>query len=364
MVDLRAYPNRRNLLEVLAMHSPSLCFLDMGSARDNALSVLSEISASKTPVPVVSIHSGNDPDLILRCLRQGAREFLHQPFTGEQLVATFDRLSRYVTNAKERSGSARVYCVMPGKGASGATTLACNLAFSLHARKTGKVLLADLDPSTGTLSFLLKLRSQFSFVDALTNATNMDEDIWKALVTPYQGLDVVLSPESPVDRPTEPHETAAMVEFARGLYNSVVIDAPSPYGDWGLSLARLSDELLLVTTNELPTLHATQKALAHMERNGIERSKVRLIVNRYNPDAGLGRDAIEKALYMDVFEVLPSDYEAVQKALLDGKPVPPGSNLGKSISSIAGRLSGQEVKAKNKSLIRGLVSLFETTFDR
>ena len=50
-----------------------------------------------------------------------------------------------------------------------------------------------------------------------------------------------------------------------------------------------------------------------------QRWKLRLIVNRYLLDVGLSREVIGTALHTEVFDTLPSDYEAVQRALMDGK---------------------------------------------
>ena len=50
---------------------------------------------------------------------------------------------------------------MPAKGAAGATTIACNLAYQCKRLGASKILLADLDPLTGTVSFVLKLKSTY-----------------------------------------------------------------------------------------------------------------------------------------------------------------------------------------------------------
>ena len=55
----------------------------------------------------------------------------------------------------------------------------------------------------------------------------------------------------------------------------------------GLNQARAANELLLVTTNELPALQAAQRALSYLDSNRIGRWKVRLIVNRYQREAKL-----------------------------------------------------------------------------
>ena len=124
-------------------------------------------------------------------------------------------------------------------------------------------------------------------------------------------------------------------------------------------MAQLCDDLILVTTNELPALHATQRAIAHLERKDIDRSKIKLVVNRYNADLGLDQEAIETALNVDVFHLLPSDSDSLQKALLEGKAVASNTALGKNFVSMAGRFGGRQAeKVKRQSLLSGIFSIF------
>jgi pilus assembly protein CpaE len=364
-VDLKAYPTRRALTDAVHAERPNLCFLDVGSSWDAALPLINDLSSMIPPLPVVAIDTSNDPDVILRSLRQGASEFLFQPFAMEQVGAALDRLKRIKLEANRNSRElGKVYCVMPGKGACGASTLACNLAFQIQRQNPKKkTLLADLDPTSGTLSFLLKLKSTYSFVDALVHSSQMDEDLWRALVINQQGVDVILSPEGQVEN-IQTHEAAAMIEYTRENYGAVILDMGGAYGEWPLEIARLCDELILVTTNELPALHATQRAIAHLERKGIERSKIKLIVNRYNRDLGLDQEAIETALNLDVFHLLPSDSDSLQKALLEGKAVASGTNLGKHFSTIADRFGGRQQETKRPSLLSGIFSIFDGVLNK
>jgi pilus assembly protein CpaE len=359
--DLKAYPARRALTEAVNSERPNLCFLDVGTSWDSAVALMNELNSVSASMPVVAISASTDPDLILRSLRQGASEFLFQPFAIDQVGAALDRLARIKLAANiQSSDMGKVYCIMPGKGACGATTLAFNLAFQLQRLNTAKkVLLADLDPATGTLSFVLKLKSSYSFVDALTHSSQMDEDLWRALVTQQQGVDVILSPENPVET-IQTQEAAAMIEYSRENYGAVILDTAGPYGSWVEEIAKLCDELLLVTTNELPALHSTQRAIAHLERNGIERSKIKLVVNRFNSDLGLDRTAIQTALNLDVFQLLPNDTDTIQKSLLEGKPVASSTVLGKHFVNMAERLGGREADAKRRRpLLSGIFSIFE-----
>jgi pilus assembly protein CpaE len=344
---LKSYPPASVLAQTVNSAGMRLCFLDACTNREVAFQLLSEIGALASGVLVVALLAGNDPDLIMRCLRQGASDFLIRPFTQDQLEAALQKLARSrPSSSLEEKGNCRVYCVMPGKGACGASTLASNLAFHLQRPRDGRLLLADMDPLTGTLAFQLKLKSNFSFLDALTRIASLDADLWKAVVTPHQGLDVLLSPENPVDAIAEAGDPVALLRYSRQLYRTMVLDTGGVYGDWNLALAEQADELLLVTTNELAALHATQRALAYLEANEIALSRVRLVLSRYRPDVGLPPREVETALRLKVFHVLANDSEAVQKSLLEGKPALAGSKYGKGVAQLSERLAGQDTSKK------------------
>jgi len=93
----------------------------------------------------------------------------------------------------------------------------------------------------------------------------------------------------------------------------------------------------------------------------VARYKVRLIVNRYDRHAGLSKDVIGTALHTDIYHIMPTDYEAIQKALMEGKPLAPTTNFGKSVLTLVDRLAGGVEPQKKASSLSGLLSLFSRT---
>jgi pilus assembly protein CpaE len=358
---LGTYPSPRDLGGAVGGGGPQLVFLDVVSDREQALELLNELTRTGPSVQVIALLAGNDPDLILRCLRAGAVDFLIQPFTGDQIEAAMTKIARLQPNADGGKEPAKIYAIMPAKGACGATTIACNFAFQWKRLGAKRVLLADLDPLTGTLSFLLKIKSVYSFLDTLQHAHELDADLWQGMVTSINGIDVLLAPELMVEGAQELHDPAPILEYARHAYDVVVIDSGSVYGDWNLNTARLATEVMLITTNELPALQAAQRALSYLDTNRIGRWKIRLLVNRYHRDVGLSREVIGTALHTEVFDILPSDYEAIQKSLMDGKPAPSSTAFGKGIMQLADRLGGRTEAAKKNSTLGGLLGLFSKT---
>jgi pilus assembly protein CpaE len=359
---LKSYPTPPDLPGAIGGGAPHLVFLDVFSDRDQAVVLIEEMVKLGPQVQVIALLGGNDPDLVLRCLRAGAVDFLIQPFSGEQIESALSKLAR-IQSTSDNAGKepAKIFVVMPAKGACGATTVACNLAFQYKRLGFKRVLLADLDPLTGNISFLLKIKSIYSFLDAIQRAHELDMDLWNAMVTEVNGIDVLLAPELLLEGAQDLRDPSPILEYARHIYDVIVIDTNSVYGEWNLTAARMASELLLVTTNELPALQAAQRALSYLDTNRIGRWKIRLVVNRYLRDVGLNREVIGTALHIDVFETVPSDYDAVQKALLDGKPIPSNTSFGKSVALLADRLGGRAEKTNKSSSLGGLLGLFSRT---
>lgn len=355
LISYAGYPSTATLIALLQTPALGLCLLDVDSDAEAASKLLAEITQRAPGLPTVAVMSANNPDLILRCLRQGASDFLLRPFTADQLETVWERVARRRAEQAPAANLGRLIWVAPGKGSSGATSVAANLAFQFQRAGRQKVLLADLDPLTGTVAFLLKLKSTYSFLDALAHCDRLDADLWKVLVNPLHGVDVLLSPEEPMGT-GEDWDPSPLLAFCRRHYEVAVLDVGSVFGEWNLALANLADDLLLVTTNELPALHATQRALEYLEENHLARSRLRVLVNRYLPERGLAADAIPTALETPVFHTLPNDYEVLQKAVMDGKPVSPGSRFGKAIVELAQRLNGRQEPAERSGSLLG--SLF------
>jgi pilus assembly protein CpaE len=363
MPDVRPYPDANEAARVIGAAPGTLCFLDAITDQARALSLIPNIVQACPGVQIIVLLSGNSPELVLRCLRLGAADFLLQPFTPDQLQGALAKLARMLPKDKLPVQSpAKVYGVMPAKGACGASTLACNLAFQLKRLGAKRVLMADLDALTGTVSFLLKIKSSYSFLDVLSRADTLDADLWGAMVTNRSGVDVLLAPESLVEGASELRDAAPIVEYARQSYDAIVLDASGIYGSWNLSQARTADEVLLITTNELAAVQSAQRGLAYLDSNRIGRWKTRVIVNRYDDNVGLTKDVIGAALETDVFHLTPDDPDAVHKALMEGKPVAPNTTIGKNLAALGERLCGKAQESpKRGSSLTGLLSLFSRT---
>ncbi|HLK47864.1 MAG TPA: hypothetical protein VKT49_07000 [Bryobacteraceae bacterium] len=347
---LTAYPRPGSFAGLAAQHGANICFLDVATSQDEALPLISE---AVPVVPVVAMNPVNDADLILRCLRRGACEFVSEA-TAEQVSGVLARLARLRSPA-EPVRPATVYGVLPGKAGCGASTLAAHLALEMKRAGSGPVLLVDVDSVAGSIAFLLKLKSSFHLGDAVRDCLRLDADLWSRLVVPCQGVDVLAAPDNPaapvgLDRPA----AMELICYWREHYERILLDLPA-VGSAGSDLIPLCDELLLVTTNELAALHATRRSIEWLDQNGVGAGRIKLLVTRYTPSTGLKREDVERALKLAPYALLTNDYEAVQKGVLEGKPVAGTSRYGRSIHEVGARLLGLDQRHKKRGFF-GLLS--------
>jgi len=365
---MQGYPDRRQLADQLRTFAARLCFLEFHAGSNDGFQTLETLHALSPGLPVVALLSSNDPELVLKCLRQGTTDFLIAPVTSEQVDACLARVMRQIQSVNSQDVKpGRIVAVTAAKAAAGATTVAVNLAWQCKKR-LGKTLLADLDPLAGTISFLLKLKSSYSFLDVIQRYDHLDADLWTTMVNNCQGVDVLLAPETLVDS-SELTSATPVLEYARTHYEALVLDLSTTPGDWTLSAARACDDLLVVATNELPSLHSAQRILGWYKAMGVEPEKIKLVINRYTKGVGLELERIPEALGgHEVFAVIPSDPESVGKSLMEAKPVPPGTAFGKAMAKLAGELLPDEAAAPAaktpKRQATGLGGLISSMFSK
>ena len=350
VTSLPEYPRMGSLAGLTAQGGCNICFLDVASNVEHALLLIAEGAPA---IPVVALSTRKDADLILRCLHRGAGEFLAEP-TAQQLRLALDRLGRSRGPVAAPRPST-VYGVVPGKPGCGASTLATHLAIELKRAGASRVLLVDTDVLGGTIAFLLKVKADFHLGDAVRDRQRMDTDLWARLTVPYHGVDVLLAPDNPaaiveIDRAA----AADLVRFWQAQYEAIVVDTAGAQPG-AVEFLRLADQVLLVATNELVALHATRRSVDYLEKNAVDRRRLRLVVNRYSPATGLKREEVESALKLEPYVLLANEYEIVQQAVLEGKPVGPGTRFDRGLRALAARLTGQEAPAVKKPAWLGLL---------
>lgn len=359
LADIKEYPSIPVLDQRLSQLRPDAALLDVGSDRATALSLLSHIAASYPNLPVIGLHGSGDPEVILQCIRSGAAEFLHAPFReAEAEQAVLRLVRRKEVEGRQAPQRGRLIAFVPAKGGSGATTIAANFANRVGRISRKRVLLADFDLAAGTVSFVFKLNHTYSLLDGIQHSHQLDESLWGSLVTNCDGVDVLPAPEKPHISPIEPYRVHECLEYARSLYECVVVDLPSIWEKISLATLNQADQIFLVTIPDLAALFLARKTLALIEELGFQKEQVKVLVNRLQRREELSLSDMEKIFRFPVHTTFPDDYASVRRSVTEGKPVAENCELGVAYRRFAERLFGSGDAGRKKTSMVGLKALF------
>src|SRR6185369_3083361 len=118
---------------------------------------------------VIVISPTKDPELILRSMRAGAREFVLESDHEELRLAV--RTHAKVTFGTGELG--QVITIFGAKGGVEATAIATNLAGAMQ-RRSLRVCLVDLDLYLGDVLAFLDIPGSYSITDVLANMSRLD----------------------------------------------------------------------------------------------------------------------------------------------------------------------------------------------
>ena len=341
LADLKSYPPPQTLEIRARQLKPDVVLLDLATDLAAATDLIKFIVGLNPPVHVLGLHTRSDSQAILQSLRAGATEFLYAPFDPaiqQEAVARLRRLCAPEPPAPVETGS--VVAFASAKPGAGASTVATQTAFSLQ-RLTGKrILLADVDLTGGTIGFYLKLNHNYSLVEALQHAEHLDPALWNSLAVNHGGLDILPAPAAPYADPIDPSRMRLLINYARQLYDWVILDLPSIFNRTSLMAVADCDRAFLVSTSELPSLHMTRKAMTMIDQIGFPKDRFQVLVNRVDRRADIGTGTLEKLFNCPVHASLPNDYFSLHRVVTLGQPLGAEGELGKAIENVAGRLSG------------------------
>jgi pilus assembly protein CpaE len=342
-----------------------------------------EAIRSKQPaVQIVILSVQSDQNYMRRAMLAGARDFLTKPPMGDELISAIRRAG--VIAQSERSKSAPVQVaptlgnnVMPHgfgmpkgkivtvyspKGGVGCTTIAVNLALTLHNEDT-RVALVDGNLQFGDVAVFINEQGKNTIIDLTPRADELDPEIVEEVMLKHaaSGLHILAAPNKPeyAEKVTS-SQFSAVLEYLRQMYAYVVVDTASLLTDVTLSAIDVSDLLVLITTQDIPSIKNCRLFLDLSQTLGMERERVLFIMNRYDKRINITPERVAENLKQEVTSVIPLDEATVMKAVnrgvpfvLESKNQPASRGIFSLAEQVRARISAQESAAEsNRSSAR------------
>jgi pilus assembly protein CpaE len=341
---------------------PNAVVIAMSEANsEQALKMIEKLSVETPQAAIISAARNASPDLILRSMRAGAREFLRLPIISEEFKTVLDRTSEFCVGQKitpKKKG--RMIAVFSSKGGCGTSFIATNLAAALDK----PAMLVDLNLQAGDLPLFLGVDPKYSIADMVENRARMDDSLLASYVTPHSSkLSLLAAPrEADSADDIEPEHVFEALERLREAYDYVVLDPQHTFDAITLAALDQSDDIVLILTLDIPAIRSAQRALEIFDRLGYPRKKVRIVVNRWSKQIDLDLQQVERFLKEKVTGFVSSDYQTAVTSINLGQPLvqsEPSSKISVEIKRIAATLLGatperEEAQTQRKKIFGSL----------
>ena len=366
-------------------------------ATDASVELVTELRNTCPGVLVIGAGAAAEPTSMRAALRCGVAEFIDwyaseaeaRAVIEQQLQATATaRPSQSVTAAVEPEQSHVMLPLLGGRVGMGVTTLATHLAVMLQEMQAHDVrganrrqqaarsfassqlptdqathaALVDLGlPARDSLLYL-NMAGNFSFVDAVQNLRRLDSTLLASAVEKHASGAAALAWPTDLSllREVSPASAAAVLKALRGILKAQVIDLGGMVqADFLAPVLHECGAAWVVCDQSLGGIVSTAQMLKELDGKGVDRSTLKLVINRFNPQAGLPAKEVAQRLGLELLQVIPDRGAALLGAASCGQLLSQtlrGDPYVTSIRSMARSLLGDPMPAqKNEAPSPGIL---------
>jgi pilus assembly protein CpaE len=279
--------------------------------------------------------SADGPEL-LQAIRDAAGVL---PPSGADIALDTDR-----RDVRVPRGRAAVVVAFSGKGGTGTSMVATNLAAALAEHAGGRTALVDIDLQFGDAAGMLHVENHLlSIADLATHGEDIENSLLDdVLATGPAEVRVLRAPSSP--ELAETITAAGLRSILRATARAhavVVVDTPSHIDERVLEAFELADRILLVTSYNLSAVRGAKATLLLLEALGVDMDRVDVVLNHTRPRTNYRQEDIERILGRRILLDLPYD-PRVDPSLDSGTPIvlaQPRAELARKLVALARLIS-------------------------
>ena len=325
----------------VALTSASILVLEVTPDNPASLERLSAVRALYPDLPVIAAVRDANLPLVRALLKQGVRDVVGLPLPHAELVEILREVSTELrADPTSEVALGQLVTIMKSIGGVGATTIATHLGSELAARNSGRgVCVFDLDLQFGDAASYLGLSNQLSIADLLDAGMRIDGDLLRSVATTTEGgLDVVAAPIDmmPIEA-VNADQILRIIDLARQQYDYVVLDLPTNWTNWALSLVARSTAIFLIVELSVGSLRQAKRQLQLLNSQGISGSHVHVVANRVEKRLfrAIDLDSASQALGHRVELTIHNDHPLVRAAHDQGVLIQQIRAKSKIVSDIA-----------------------------
>jgi pilus assembly protein CpaE len=330
----------RSGIEAAKELRPDVVLIDINMPDMDGITATELIRQQSPATQIVILSVQGDPNYMRRAMLAGARDFLTKPPAVDELTAAMRRAGKMAHQERAKtavlpgapvSGMAakaasgvfgKVIVVYGPKGGTGITTIAVNLAVTLHSEES-RVALVDGNLQFGDVAVFMNEPVRNSVLDLAPQADELDAEFVNnvMLVHASSGIKLLAAPNRPeYAENVSGEQYSKVLKFLRTMFSYIIVDASSALTDIVLAAMDDCDIVILITTQEIPAIKNARLFLDLADVLGIKRRQILFVMNRFDKRIGITPEKVGDSFKMEVTAVIPFEDRVVVPSVNRGIP--------------------------------------------
>lgn len=353
---------------------PDIILMDINMPGMDGITATEQLSADLPDAAIIIMSVQGEQEYLRRAMIAGAKNYLVKPFTGDELMLAIKQVysneqkRRNQTGVKgQEAGLGKIITIFSTKGGIGKTTIATNLAVALAEKTGSKIGIIDADLQFGDVALFLNLLPQATIADLVKDIDNLDANLLESYLTPFnKKVKLLAAPFRPeqAEMVTAQHLTA-ILKTMQTCFDYIIVDTAPSFNDAILAVLDASEQVLLVSSMDLPTIKNVKLCLEVMETLSYPDEKIKMVLNRADSEGGMNQREVEESLRRSFAAALPSDGRTVVTAVNKGIPFVignPQAPVSQNMFNLAKLVAGLEIEAPVEEKKAGVVFRLKSLF--
>jgi pilus assembly protein CpaE len=341
--------------------TPDLIVVESCSANEAFLAhldCLAEVCDAGTKLMVVG--HANDINFYRELTRRGVSEYMIAPIDPVSFVNGISSIYRETGSGK----LGQIYAFIGAKGGVGSSTVAHNVGWAMARHFGSEVVLADMDLPFGTASLNFNQDALQGVMDAVRDASRLDEVLLDRLLTRCGDHLSLLAAPTELETPYDLAERAIepLLEVAQTSVPFMILDMPHLWTSWVRSTLVSADEVVITAMPDLANLRNAKNVIDFLRRARPNDAPPKLILNQVGmpkrPE--IKPEEFVKALQMDATTCIPFEPHLFGTAANSGQMIAEVSAkavANKAFAEVAEVLTGRKETKRRRGRLFGLRSL-------
>lgn len=324
----------REAIDISKDVKPDVLLMDINMPDMDGIAATEIIRKTVPFAQIVILSIQNDPNYMRRAMLAGARDFLTKPPTIDELNSAIRRAGTMAHEERMKipqvsgpqtamtGGSYPLGSVLAGgkvvtfyspKGGTGCTTLATNLAICLNNEDTS-VVIVDANLQFGDVAVFLNEQGKFSILDLAPRADELDPEIVNSVTIRHaqSGIKILAAPMKPEQSDMVSSEQfSKVIRYLRNMYSYIIIDTASALQNITASAINNSDLLILLTTQDIPSIKNSRLFLDETDALGFDRKRIIFVMNKFDKRIGITAEKVSENLKQEISTVIPFEERVI-----------------------------------------------------